>query len=73
MCGEPASHLGLVIQSYGEMVDLVETVGSPAVRITLDIGHADRADGLAPAFEAFAPYLRHIHVHDSDGERTTTR
>ena len=39
------------------------------VRIILDVGHADCSDGVRPAFEAFAPYLRHIHVHDSDGQR----
>ena len=70
LCVENLSHVpGSVIQSYGELVELVETVGSPAVRITLDIGHADLADGLKPAFEAFSPHLRHIHVHDSDGQR----
>ncbi len=58
-----------VVRSYEEMVQLVESVGSPTVRITLDTGHADLADGLRPAFEAFVPYLRHIHVHDSDGKR----
>lgn len=39
------------------------------MKITLDIGHADRAEGIRPAFEEFAPYLRHVHVHDSDGVR----
>ena len=70
LCVENLSHVpGYVLQSYAELVDLVEMVDSPAVRITLDIGHADLADGLRPAFEAFAPYLRHIHAHDSDGQR----
>ena len=70
LCVENLAHVpGYVVQSYGELVELVETVGSPAVRITLDVGHADLADGLGPAMEAFAPYLRHIHAHDSDGRR----
>ena len=57
-----------LIQSYDELVQLVETVDSPAVGITLDVGHADQAEGLRPAFDAFAPYLRHIHIHDcADG------
>ena len=70
LCVENLVHVpGYVIQSYRELVELVELVGSPAVRITLDVGHADLADGLRPAFETFAPYLRHIHIHDSDGQR----
>lgn len=70
LCVENLAHApGQVIQSYAELVELVETVGSPLVRITLDVGHADLSDGLRSAFEAFAPYLRHIHVHDSDGQR----
>ena len=70
LCVENLAHVpGYVVQSYRELVELVEVVGSPAVRITLDVGHADLADGLGPALEAFAPYLRHIHAHDSDGRR----
>ncbi|MCI0437930.1 MAG: sugar phosphate isomerase/epimerase [Chloroflexi bacterium] len=70
ICVENLVHTpGNVIRSYGELAALVESIGSPAVRITLDLGHADTADGLIPAFETFAPYLRHIHMHDSDGVR----
>ena len=70
LCVENLTHVpGYVIQSYGELVELVQMVNSSAVRITLDVGHADLADGLRPAFETFAPYLRHIHVHDCDGQR----
>jgi sugar phosphate isomerase/epimerase len=58
-----------VIQSYGELRDLVKSVGSPAVQITLDMGHAYLSDGLTDAFETFAPFLRHIHIHDSDGQQ----
>jgi sugar phosphate isomerase/epimerase len=70
LCVENLAHVpGYVIQSYAELVKLVEMVDSPAVRITLDVGHADIADGLQPAVETFAPYLRHVHIHDSDGQR----
>ena len=69
LCVENLRHIpGYVIQSYEELVQLVETVDSPALGITLDVGHADQAEGLRPAFDAFAPYLRHIHIHDcADG------
>ncbi|HJN86894.1 MAG: sugar phosphate isomerase/epimerase [Dehalococcoidia bacterium] len=60
---------GEVIRSYGELRDLVKNLGSPAVKITLDTGHAYLSDGLTDAFETFAPFLRHIHIHDSDGQR----
>ncbi len=59
---------GQVIQSYGELRDLVQSLGSPAVQITLDVGHALLSDGLTEAFETFTPFLRHIHMHDSDGQ-----
>ena len=66
LCVENLSHVpGYVVQSYGELLGLVEVVGSPAVAITLDVGHADLSDGLRPALDAFAPSLRHVHVHDS--------
>ena len=60
---------GQVIQNYRELLALVEPLNNPAVQITLDMGHADRADGVTKAFEVFSPYLRHIHVHDSNGIR----
>ena len=70
LCVENLLHVpGYVIQSYGELIELVEMVGSRSVRVTLDLGHADLSDGLSSAFETFAPYLRHIHIHDSDGQR----
>ncbi len=60
---------GQVIQNYEELLGLVEPLNNPALQITLDMGHADRADGITEAFEVFSPYLRHIHVHDSNGKR----
>ncbi|MDA1348252.1 MAG: sugar phosphate isomerase/epimerase [Chloroflexi bacterium] len=70
LCVENLAHVpGYVIQSYDELVQVVEMVDSPAVRITLDVGHADLSDGLRLAIDAFSPYLRHVHMHDSDGSR----
>ena len=60
---------GQVIQNYQELLGLVEPLNNPALQITLDMGHADRADGITEAFEVFSSYLRHIHVHDSNGKR----
>ncbi len=70
ICVENLHHApGQVIQSYAELLELVRAVSSPAVQITLDIGHADLADGITSALDTFAPYLRHIHIHDCDGQR----
>ena len=54
--------------SYQELADIVESVDSPAVRITLDTGHAHLSDGVSQAFEVFGSNVRHIHMHDSDGK-----
>ena len=68
LCVENLVHTkGNVIRSYRELVQVVEAVNSPLLRITLDTGHAHQSGGLTDAFAGFAPYLRHIHVHDSDG------
>ena len=70
VCVENLHHApGQVIQSYGELLELVQEVSSPAVQITLDTGHADLSDGITDAIDTFAPYLRHVHIHDCDGKR----
>ncbi len=58
---------GDVLQSYQELVEVVEASGSQVVGITLDTGHAELTDGLDDAVEAFGPHLRHLHVHDCVG------
>ena len=70
VCVENLHHTpGQVIQSYQELLELVQAVSSPAVQITLDTGHAHLSDGITEAIETFSPYLRHVHIHDSDGQR----
>ena len=70
LCVENLFHKpGYVIQAYQELVDVIERVNSPLIRITLDTGHARMSDGLVNAFQMFSPYLRHIHIHDSDADR----
>lgn len=69
LCLENLVHTpGNVVQSYQELLNVVEAVNSPAVRLTLDIGHAFLSNGVAEAFEIFGSNIRHIHIHDSDGE-----
>ena len=55
----------LPVHSYAEQVDVVERVSSPAVGLTLDVGHAFRSGGIAEAFRAFGPWVRHMHIHDA--------
>ena len=70
VCVENLSHVpGQVIQSYRELLELIEEVASPAVQITLDLGHAHLSDGITGALETFAPFLRHVHIHGIDGQR----
>lgn len=70
ICLENMHHVpGQVIQSYQTLVESVEAVSSPAAQITLDTGHAHLSDGIGAAFETFSPFLRHIQIHDSDGQR----
>ncbi|MCH7696386.1 MAG: sugar phosphate isomerase/epimerase [Proteobacteria bacterium] len=60
---------GMAVRSYAEQVDLVRSVDSPAVALTLDAGHAFRSGGIAEAFGAFGPWLRHFHIHDATESR----
>ncbi|MCH8205868.1 MAG: sugar phosphate isomerase/epimerase [Chloroflexi bacterium] len=65
LCVENLLHRhGDVTLAYDELVDIINRVDSPVVGITLDTGHAVLTDGLDEAFEAFGPYLRHLHIHD---------
>ncbi len=70
ICVENLFHKpGYVIQTYQELVDTVKRIDSPLVKITLDTGHARLSGGLVDAYQAFGPFLRHIHIHDSDAVR----
>lgn len=52
------------------MCSLVNLVGSPALRLSLDTGHAAVASTMAPDFwvRAMGNRLAHLHVSDSDGQ-----
>ena len=57
-----------VLLTYEVYLRLIETLASPFVRFTLDIGHANVYLGISEAIRQLGPYLRHIHIHDNDGE-----
>ncbi|KKB12260.1 hypothetical protein VE25_08350 [Devosia geojensis] len=52
------------------MIDLVDLVDSPALRLSLDTGHAAVASTMAPDFwvRTMGDRLAHLHVSDSDGQ-----
>jgi sugar phosphate isomerase/epimerase len=64
-----------------EIVEGFDTVGSwglPAVGVNLDVGHMylppnrsllRRVGGIGALIRAIGPQLRHLHLHDVDGER----
>ncbi|MFN3975106.1 MAG: sugar phosphate isomerase/epimerase family protein [Dehalococcoidia bacterium] len=62
-----------VVQSYREYVDFVLEVGSPAVAITLDFGHAHVSGGVEQAIATLGPMVRHLHIHDNNGQQDTHR
>lgn len=56
---------GDVIRSYQHLVEIVDVMDSPNIKITLDIGHAHIHDGIPDAIEAFGDRLHHLQVHDA--------
>jgi len=66
ICLENMHHRqGDVIQSYQDLIDLVDTVDHPNIKITLDVGHAFIHDGLPEAIAAFGDRIHHIHLDDA--------
>ncbi len=58
-----------VVRSYQQLIDIVDAIDSPAVKITLDVGHAFIHDGLPEAIAAFGDRIHHVHLDDSlDGK-----
>jgi len=65
---ENFSHVKNCLQStYAELVEWVDEINSPALKITLDIGHANLEGGVEKAIEIFGSHIVHIHLNDNDG------
>jgi sugar phosphate isomerase/epimerase len=58
-----------VITSFREHLQLVDTIGHPAVVCALDTGHAHVNGGIQACIQAFGPRLQHIHLHDNHGDK----
>jgi len=66
---ENFSHVSNCVQStYAELVEWVDEINSPALKITLDIGHANLEGGVEEAIEIFGSRIVHIHLNDNDGQ-----
>jgi len=81
-CAPEAERLGITLgvenvgygavnmfSSIEDWVGLAEAVASPAVGLTLDVGHAV-LEGFEPAAAVFAagPRLKHVHLHSNMGK-----
>ena len=56
---------GDVVRSYQHLVEIVDALDSPNIRLTLDTGHAHIHDGIPDAIAAFGDRLHHLQVHDA--------
>ena len=66
ICLENMHHRqGDVIRSYQDLIDVVDAVDHPNIKITLDVGHAFIHDGLPEAIAAFGDRIHHIHLDDA--------
>jgi sugar phosphate isomerase/epimerase len=58
---------GWLIRAHSDLVAVVDTIGSSAVGITFDVGHAWGSGGVDAGIEAFGDRIRHVQVHDARG------
>lgn len=66
---ENFSHVKGCIQStYEELIEWVDEIGSPVLKITLDIGHANLEGGVEEAIEIFNNRIVHVHLNDNDAK-----
>lgn len=69
---ENCSHVDTCIQSRLEdIVEWVDDVASPALKITLDTGHANLEGGVQKALAAYGSRIVHIHIDDNDGKSSS--
>jgi sugar phosphate isomerase/epimerase len=58
---------GWLIRAHSDLVAVVDAIGSTAVGITFDVGHAWGSGGVDAGIEAFGDRIRHVQVHDARG------
>jgi sugar phosphate isomerase/epimerase len=58
-----------VVQSLAEAVDIVEEIGSPAIRTMFDTHNAvDEVENHAVLVDRYFDFIRHVHVNEMDGK-----
>jgi sugar phosphate isomerase/epimerase len=58
----------LVIGSSQDALDMIEAVGSPALKVNLDVGHAQITDDdVAASIRQLGPAIVHLHLEDIAG------
>jgi len=60
----PPGWLGSRIE---DLLEIVETVGSPTVRVCFDLGHANLVGRPVRMWQQAEPFITTMHVHDNDG------
>ena len=58
---------GWLIRAHSDLVAVVDAIGSTAVGITFDVGHAWGSGGVDAGIKAFGDRIRHVQVHDARG------
>lgn len=55
----------------GMLLDIVQGVDDPRLRLCLDVGHVNAYSKVSVLdwLEAWAPWLDHFHIHNNDGSR----
>jgi sugar phosphate isomerase/epimerase len=66
---ENFSHVkGCIQKKLEEIAEWVDDVGSPALKITLDTGHANLEGGVEQAIARYGSRIAHIHLDDNNGK-----
>ncbi len=58
---------GWVIHAHSELAEMVDTIASPAVGITFDVGQAWGSGGVGAGIATFGDRIRHVQAHDAQG------
>jgi sugar phosphate isomerase/epimerase len=61
---------GSLQTSYVDLLGWVQAVGSPRLRVCLDVGHAHLEGSVQGAVEMLGPDVVHVHLDDNDGTRS---
>ena len=77
-CADDAERLGITIAienvprgfvaTADDVLQLIQMVGSPAVRATIDVGNANVIEPPLDALERAKEYLAMVHLNDNDGQ-----